>query len=96
MRPSVQPKDARACVNAESIVFHGIVFVVRHEHADAPYAVALLGARRERPSRRAAEERDELAPSKANAHLALPSPKGALSRRIARPKRAVLTFSVRP
>jgi hypothetical protein len=28
---------------------HGIVFVARHEHADAPYAVALLRARRKRP-----------------------------------------------
>jgi hypothetical protein len=45
---------------------HGIVFVARHEPADAPDAVALLRVRRERPRRRraAAEERDELAPSK--------------------------------
>jgi hypothetical protein len=28
---------------------HRIVFVARHEHADAPYAVALLRARRKRP-----------------------------------------------
>jgi hypothetical protein len=41
---------------------HGIVFIVRHEHADAPYAVALLRARSQRASHRAAEERDELAP----------------------------------
>jgi hypothetical protein len=40
----------------------GIVFVARHEHADAPHAVALLRPRREGPYRRAAEERDELAP----------------------------------
>ena len=34
-----------------------------HEHADAPHAFALLRARRERPRRRrAAEQRDELAP----------------------------------
>ena len=34
-----------------------------HEHADAPHPLALLRARRERPrSRRAAEQRDELAP----------------------------------
>ena len=31
------------------------------EHADAPHTLALLRARRERPSRRAAEQRDELA-----------------------------------
>jgi hypothetical protein len=42
-------------VNAETYVFTGIVFVARPEHADAPHAVALLRARRERPSRRASE-----------------------------------------
>ena len=41
-----------------------IVFVVRVEDADAPHAVALLRVHRERPCRRAAEERDEVAPSK--------------------------------
>jgi hypothetical protein len=51
---------------------HGIVFDARHEHADAPHALALLRARRERPSRRTAERSDEFAPSKANAHLPLP------------------------
>src|SRR5262249_15105006 len=41
----------------------GIVCGEVHEHADAPYALALLRARRERPrSRRAAEQRDELTP----------------------------------
>jgi hypothetical protein len=40
----------------------GIIGGIEHEHADAPHAVALLGARRERPRRRAAEERDERAP----------------------------------
>jgi hypothetical protein len=50
---------------------HGIVFVVRVEHADAPYAVALLRPRRQRPYGRAADSSDEFAPSKANAHLAL-------------------------
>jgi hypothetical protein len=37
---------------------HGIIFIERHEHADAPHARALLRARRERP---AAEERDSSA-----------------------------------
>jgi hypothetical protein len=32
-----------------------------HEHADAPHSLGLLRPRRERPSRRAAEQRDELA-----------------------------------
>ena len=45
----------------------GLIFrIVRgagHEHADAPHALGLLRARRERPrGRRAAEQRDELAP----------------------------------
>src|SRR6516162_395752 len=37
--------------------------LARHEHADAPHAVALLRAHRERPRCRAAEERDEFASS---------------------------------
>ena len=39
-----------------------IVFVARHEHADAPHAVALLRPRHHRPRRRAPEPRDELPP----------------------------------
>jgi hypothetical protein len=49
----------------------GIIFVVRHEHADAPDAAALLRPRREWPCGRAAEHSDEFAPSKANLHLPL-------------------------
>jgi hypothetical protein len=49
-----------------------IVFVERHEHADAPHPPALLRPRRERPCCRAAERSDEFAPSKANAHQPLP------------------------
>src|SRR5262249_20223612 len=61
-----------------ALIFH---FSCRstHEHADAPHAVALLRVRHERPRRRAAECGDEVAPSKANTHLALPR-QGALSR----------------
>src|SRR5215831_13057893 len=47
-----------------------MVFVVHHEHADAPHPTALLRARRERPCRRAAEPSYKFAPSKA--HLVLP------------------------
>jgi hypothetical protein len=32
-----------------------------HKHADAPHELALLHTRRERPCRRSAEKRDELA-----------------------------------
>src|SRR5262249_8429238 len=39
-----------------------IVCRIGHEYADAPHALALLRARRERPRRRAAEQRDERAP----------------------------------
>jgi hypothetical protein len=47
----------------------GIVFAEPHEHADAPHPLALLRARRQRPSRRrAAEKRNELTPL----HVAFP------------------------
>jgi hypothetical protein len=49
-----------------------IVFVAPHEHADPPHPAALLRPRRERPRRRAAKRSNEFAPSKKNAHLALP------------------------
>jgi hypothetical protein len=42
----------------------GVVFIVRKEHADAPYRVALLRAHHERPRRRAGERGDEFPPSK--------------------------------
>ena len=45
-----------------------------HEHADAPHPLGLLRARRERPrSRRAAEQRDELAASDESCHLIPPA-----------------------
>jgi hypothetical protein len=48
------------CRNA-GLPFHIVRGYIR-EHADAPHALALLRARRERPRRRcAAEQRDELA-----------------------------------
>jgi hypothetical protein len=57
----------------EATLLLGIVFVALHEQADAPHPVGPLRARRERPrGSRAAERSDEFAPSKANAHLALP------------------------
>jgi hypothetical protein len=45
-----------------------IIFVVRHEHADPPHAVALLCPRHHGPRRRARQSRDELPPS----HLSSP------------------------
>jgi hypothetical protein len=38
--------------------------IFAREHADPPHAIALLRACRDRPRRPAAEERDEIAPSK--------------------------------
>ena len=70
---AIGPTQVRKCLNdrRDARLHHGIVFVVRHEHADAPHTVALLRVRRERPRRRAAESGNEFAPSKANAHLPL-------------------------
>jgi hypothetical protein len=49
-----------------------------HEDANAPGALALLRARRERPrSRHAADKRDELAPSHVSYHAENPAPSGA-------------------
>ena len=61
---AIGPTQARERLSEhrEATLLLGIVFVAHHEHADAPYAVALLRARHERPCCRTAEERDELPP----------------------------------
>ena len=64
LRPMVQPN---CCQPLQERPDAGLTFrIVRgcgQEHADAPHALGLLRARRERPRRRrAAEQRDELAP----------------------------------
>src|SRR5262245_53398436 len=51
--PLREPREVGLCVR--------IVFAPCHQHADPPHPVRLLRARRERPRRRAAEQRDELA-----------------------------------
>src|SRR5262249_36195800 len=38
-----------------------VVLGIAHQHADAPHSIGHLRARRERPRRRAAEPRDDLA-----------------------------------
>src|SRR5262249_41532583 len=53
------------------------------QHADAPHALALLRARRERPCRRAAEQRDELAAPHSITSSARASSVGGTVRRIA-------------
>jgi hypothetical protein len=45
-----------------------IVLGQAHQHPDAPHPVRLLRPRHERPRRRAAEKRDELAPFHLGAH----------------------------
>jgi len=60
---AISPTQARKRLNerGDASLPQGTVFVARNEHADAPYALALLRARRERPRHRAAEERNEVA-----------------------------------
>jgi hypothetical protein len=50
----------------------GIVGGQVHEHADAPHPLRLLCLRRQRPRRRTAEQRDEIAPSDLDCHVTLP------------------------
>jgi hypothetical protein len=45
-----------------------IVFVARHEHADAPHTVALLRARHKRPRRRASERDYEFSSCNRDSH----------------------------
>jgi hypothetical protein len=53
LQPLQEPSNAVLCF--------GIAWGQVHEHPDSPRALALLRARSERPSRRAAEKRDEVA-----------------------------------
>jgi hypothetical protein len=63
LRPSVQPNCWSACANARSAGLRFRIVRERHEHADAPHAFGLLRPRRQRPAdRRAAKQRDEIAP----------------------------------
>jgi hypothetical protein len=50
---AIGPAQARKCLGErrEARLLLGVVFVARPEHADAPYAVALLRVCRERPRR---------------------------------------------
>src|SRR5262249_39956584 len=59
-----RPAQLRQCLQKRPDA-HLRIWIVRrqgHEHADAPHAVGLLLARRERPRRRAAEQSDFRAP----------------------------------
>jgi hypothetical protein len=50
MPDSVLANGTTAAAIFRRLSGYGIVFVARQKHADAPHAVALLPARRERPS----------------------------------------------
>src|SRR5215468_9925134 len=68
-----------------------IVVVAPHEHADAPHPATLLRASRQRPCRRAAEERDEPAPLN---HSITSSARSRIDGGMARPSAvAVLRFT---
>ncbi len=60
LRPSEPFEPLPEC--REACLHFRIVLGIGHQHADAPHPLGLLRARRERPRRRAAEQRDELAP----------------------------------
>src|SRR5262245_7388916 len=61
-------------MNRATSLPHGIVFVARREHADAPHPPILLRTRRDRPRRRhRAHAGDELAPSHSITSSARPS-----------------------
>ena len=57
-----------------------VVLSIEHQHADAPHPLGLLRARRDRPRRSAAEQRDELAPSHSITSSARASSVGGTSR----------------
>jgi len=61
---AIDPTQARKRLleRGEANLRHGIVFVEQHEHANPPYAVALLRVRRERPCH-CTQPRYEFAPS---------------------------------
>ena len=82
LRPSVQPNSCSPCRNAATRACpSGSSAASAHEHADAPHPLGLLRARRERPRRRrAAEQRDELAPPHSITSSARASSVGGTSR----------------
>jgi hypothetical protein len=90
---AIGPTQARKRLRERSdpSLLHGIVFVDRHEHADAAHALDLLRARRERPCRRTAEKGDELA----SVHSITSSARSRIDGGTARPSAvAVLRFTI--
>jgi hypothetical protein len=74
--PALSPAQARKrlCERGSVSLPHGIGLVARQEHGDAPYAVALLRPRRERPRcrRSATESGDEFSSCNGGGHLRAP------------------------
>src|SRR6516165_4552985 len=77
-RPSTLPEPLPEC--REAGPYFRIVLGKAHQHADPPHSVGLLRARRERPHRRAAEQRDELAALHSITSSAMASTPGGTSR----------------
>src|SRR5262245_14677048 len=77
----VHPASCNPCANAviRAVPFR-IVSSQIDEHTDAPCPLRLLRARRERPRRRAAEKRDELAPLHSITSSAMASTPGGIVR----------------
>src|SRR5262245_36603667 len=72
--PMPQPNGQPLQERSEAGLPYRIVGECRQEHADAPYPLALLRVRHERPYRRAADQRDELA----SPHVCSPQPRTTL------------------
>src|SRR5262249_61738759 len=67
----------------------GIILVIWMQECDAPHALSLLRPRRERPRRRAAEQRDELAPFHLTEMHPIPHGAGSTSQDIGSETRAI-------
>src|SRR5262245_34428038 len=64
LRPSIHPKFLKSLLERRHAGLSFPIVGRSHQQPDPPHALALLRARRQRPrSRRAAEQRDELAAS---------------------------------
>jgi hypothetical protein len=62
--PRLTPPSPRSGFSLGAILIFWISRITGQEHADSAYAIRLLPPHRERPRcRRAAKQRDELAPS---------------------------------
>src|SRR5262245_30346766 len=90
-RPPQRLQALQEC--PETDLSHCIVSGAGHQHADAPHPHALLRPRRERPRRRAAEQRDELALPHSITSSAIASSDGGTVRPSIRAVSALMTSS---